>query len=269
MQFPIEFRKVWALTKKDMYNWSTYKSQAITTILGALIGVASWGFIASYRNVTVPEYNADYVSYLLIGILVSNVILPISTGLQTRLNPWTIETVLMSGIKTQTFVIGTVAWNYILSVLLFIPEMAIGVFIFKAHLVIDPVSAISAIVISSVIVFSISVITTGIRIVTKVTDPVTWSLMVGGQLLSGMTFPIQHLNDYVPGLSNLSWILPQTWIYHIVRLSTLDGASILQPTVAISFGITIAYALVLLPLSLWIFRWGLIRAKKDGALGWY
>ena len=26
MQLPIEPRKIWALTKRDIYNWSTYKN---------------------------------------------------------------------------------------------------------------------------------------------------------------------------------------------------------------------------------------------------
>ena len=268
-ELPIEFDKVWALTKRDMRNWTTYRSQMVTTILSGMLGITSWGFNATYRNRAVTEYNTDYVSFLIVGILVANLILPLGQGIQQRLNPWTLETTLMTGLRTPTLVLGNVAWTYILSLLLSTPQFIVGVYIFGANLNVNIVSLILAIAISSVIVFSLAIISTGLRIVTKVSDPVTWGLNFAQLLLAGMTFPIQHLDDFVPGLSRISWLLPQTWIYHIVRLSALGGASILQPDVAVSFLVTLLIATILLPLSMRVFRWGLSRAKREGTLGWY
>jgi ABC-2 type transport system permease protein len=269
VEFPIEFGKVWALTKRDIYNWSTYKSQIFTTIISALIGVASWGFNATFRNVAVPEYGTDYVSFLIIGILVTNLILPLGSGVQKQLNPMTLETVLMTGLRTPTFVLGTTLWNYILSIILFIPQIIIGVNVFGAHLVINYASLLVSIVISSLIIFCLAMISTGIRMVTKVTDPLSWGLTIAASLLSGMTFPVDHLNAYVPGLSTVSWLLPQTWIYHTVRLATLESGSLLDPQIAFPFLITLAYAVALVPIASLVYRWGLKRAKKDGTLGWY
>src|SRR5437899_1473565 len=102
MAFPIEFRKVWALAMRDMSQWATYRSTALTTILGSAIGVASWGLNATFRNVPVPQYNTDYVSFLVVGILVSNLISPLTSGVTSRLNAWTLESILMTGPKTAT-----------------------------------------------------------------------------------------------------------------------------------------------------------------------
>lgn len=269
MEIPFEPRKIWALTKRDMYSWASYKSQAVTMILTSVIGIASWGYNATYRNVPVPQYNTDYVSFLVVGILISNLILPLQQGLQRRINPWTLETILMSGVRTPTFVLGTVMWTYFISVALLIPQIFIGVYVFGAHLAINPLSFVIALLISSLIVFSLAVISTGMRLVTKVTDPVTWALTLSASLLSGMTFPIQHLNDYVPGLSTISWLLPQTWIYHVVRLASLENASLLNPSVAIAFSIAAGFAVIMVPIAFGIYRWGLNRAKRDGTLGWY
>jgi len=269
MQSPVELRKVWALTKRDIYNWSTYKSQIFTTIATSIIGVAAWGINADYRNISVPQYNTDYVSFLIVGILVTNLVLPLGSGVQRQLNPWTLETILMTGIKTPSFVLGTSLWTYILSVLLFIPQLYLGIHVFGAVLVINYVSLVLSILISSLIVFCLAMISTGIRIVTKVTDPITWGLAVSASVLSGLTYPVQQLNNYIPGLSTVSWLLPQTWIYHIVRLSTLEAGSLLNPQVAEAFLITLAYAIALVPISALVYRWGINRAKKDGTLGWY
>ncbi len=269
MQSPIEFGKVWALTKRDIYNWSTYKSQILTTVATSVIGIAAWGVNADYRNISVPQYSTDYVSFLIVGILVTNLVLPLGSGVQKQLNPWTLETILMTGIKTPTFVLGTSLWTYILSVVLFLPQVYLGVYVFGAHLVINYVSLVVSILISSLIIFCLAMISTGIRIVTKVTDPITWGLAMAASLLSGMTYPVSQLNNYIPGLSTVSWLLPQTWIYHIVRLSTLEGGSLLNLQIAVPVLITLGYALALVPIAFMVYRWGLNRAKKDGTLGWY
>lgn len=269
MKLPFEPRKVWALTKRDFYDWSSYKNQTVTTILAAAVGLASWGFNATYRDRPVPEYNTDFVSFLLVGILVGNVLMSLGSGLDRRIKPWTIETLLMTGLRTPTFVLGAVAWTYVLAAILFVPQLLLAIYVFGAHFYVNYLSLSVAIIISSMIIFSLSMIATGLRLVTKVTDPVTWGLTIAQQLLSGMAFPVSHLDNYLPGLSNISWLLPQTWVYHIVRLASLTDGSLLNPGVGFSFLIALIYAVLLLPLSLYIFRWGMRRAKMDGTLGWY
>ncbi|MDA4127898.1 MAG: ABC transporter permease [Thaumarchaeota archaeon] len=267
MESPVELGKVWAMTRRDMNKWATYKTQATTSILGGLLGIVSWGLNATFVNRLVPDYNTNYVSFLIVGVLISSLILPLSQGIQGSVSPFTLESILMTGLKAPTFILGTVLWPYILSVVLFLPQLVVGIVYFHATLSVNPVSFVLALVISTTIVFSIAMVSTAFRIVTKTSDPVSWSLAIAASLFSGMTFPVSHLNDYVPGLSTVSWFLPQTWVYHIVRLSTLENASILDANIAISFLIAMIFAVVLLPLAFYVFRWGLNRAKRDGTLG--
>ncbi len=269
MRFPIENRKVIALIRRDIRDWTSYKTQVAVTILSALVGFVSWGFNATYRSRPVPEYNTDYVSFLVTGILIAGIILSLTAGLANRLRPWMIESIIMTGIRPATFVVGTLAWSYILSIILFVPQLLIAIFYFNASLNVNPVSLIVAILISTIIIFSIAMASTGIRLVTKVADPISWSLATGQQLLSGMTFPVDHLNNYFPGITNVSWALPYTWVYHIVRLASLSGLSIVDPRASTSFLISALYATVLVPVGLATFRWGLKRAKKNGTLGMF
>jgi len=273
----IEWGKVSALIKRDMKNWTSYKMQIVIAILGALVGFASWGFNASYRNITVtfqsfqptPVYTTTYVAFLISGILVSNVVLSLTSGVTGGLRPWMLESILMTGIRPSTFVLGTVAWSYLLSVALFIPQLMIGIFFFNISLDVNLPTFILSVLISGILVFGISMASVGIRLVTKITDPVAWILGISLSLLSGQTFPVQYLNNYFPGISNLSWALPYTWIFDIIRLSTLTGASLFDPGVAEALLITLAYAVVLLPIGLYSFVWGLRKAKKQGTLGWW
>jgi len=274
MKLPFEPRKMWALTKRDIYNWSTYKSQAVTSILGAIIGIGVWGFTGAFRDVPVPQYNTDYISFLVVGILVTSVILPLGSGVQKQLNPWTLETILMTGIRTPTFVLGTSLWTYIFSLILFVPQAIIGVYVFGAHLDVNYFSLVTAVLISSLIIFSLAMISTGLRMVTKVTDPVTWAIGIGASLLSGLSYPVSTVTNFMSShgfgfLTWLPWILPQTWIYDIVRLSTLESGSLFDPSILLPFLVTLAYAIAFLPIAAFVYRWGMNRAKRDGTLGWF
>jgi hypothetical protein len=277
MRLPgIEWGKVLALMKKDMSNWASYKLQVLSSITGALVGFASWGFNASFRNQVVPltsfsgiAYTTTYLAYIVTGILVTNVVLSLNSSVRGGLRPWVLESVLMTGIRPSTFVLGSVAWSYILSVILFIPQLLIGIVFFQINLAVNYLSLIAAILVSGIIVFGISMASVGMRLVTKVTDPISWILGVSMTLLSGQTFPVQYLNNYFPGIAYLSWCLPYTWIFDTVRLSTLANASIIAPGVGEEFLISAVYAAFLVPAGLYLFLWGLRRAKKQGTLGWF
>ena len=273
----IDWSVVRALIRRDAQNWSSYKMQVVIAVVGALVGFTSWGFNASYRNVTVsfqgfnptPVYQISYLSFVVSGVLVSNVVLSLTGGVTNGLRPWMLESILMTGIRPSTFVLGTVAWSYMLSVVFFFPQLLIGLFFFNVGLDVNPVSFVLALLISGVIVFGISMESVGMRLVTKVTDPIAWVLGISMTLLSGQTFPIQYLNNYLPGITYVSWVLPYTWIFDIIRLSTLTGVSVLDPGMAEALLVSLVYALLLVPAGLFTFRWGLRRAKQQGTLGWY
>jgi len=268
MESPIEFGRIWALTRRDISRWYTYKSQVLTTLLSGSIGVASWGINGSYRNVTVPQYDCSYVSFLIVGIVISNLILPLTQGMQSRLNPTTLESIMMAGPKAATLVLGTSLWPYTLAVIFLIPQLLIGVFLFGAVLNVNILSFVLATLISTTIVFSLAMIGTGVKIVTKMADPFTVALSIAASLLAGMTYPVSYLNNYLPGLSTIALLIPQTWIYNIMRLATLTNASIFDPAVAEAFLGALVFAVVLLPISFYVFNISIRRAKNDGTLGW-
>jgi hypothetical protein len=161
-------------------------------------------------------------------------------------------------------------WTYIFSVITFIPYILIGIFLFNVKLNANILSVIVAFTISAAILIGLAMISTGLRIVTKSTDPVTWALNVLQSLFSGVAFPVIYLDIiFFPGVSTISWLLPQTWVYHLCRLALLTNSSLLDPNTLIEFLIGSMFALILLPIGSKIFRWGVDRSKREGTLGWY
>lgn len=271
MNIPIELKQIIAFTKRDFYSWTTYRTAVITQLINVFIGVFSWGVSATYVQKPVQEmYNSDYISFLVVGIAISNLIMPLAQGIERQLNPWTLETVLMTGIKTPVFVIGNIMWTYIFSVFTFIPYLFIGTHFFGAKLNANIPAVILAFLISAAILVGLSMISTGLRVVTKATDPVTWAINVLQNLLSGVSFPVIYLNTiFFPGFSTVSWFLPQTWVYHLSRLAMLTDPSLANPQTLLEFLKGSAFAIVLLPLGYKVLRWGITRSKREGTLGWY
>jgi hypothetical protein len=271
MGIRIALKQIIAFTQRDAQSWTSYKTAVITQVVSIFTGVFAWGVGAAYVQKPVQEmYNSDYISFLIVGVAISNLVLPIVQGVERQLNPWTLETILMTGVRTPVFVIGNITWTYILSVLTFIPYLIIGTLVFHAKLHANIPATIAAFIISAAILMGLAMISTGIRIVTKSTDPVTWVINVLQSLFAGVAFPVIYLNTILfPGASTISWFLPQTWVYHLSRLAMLDNPSLLDPSVLIEFLKGMAFAVVLLPIGYRVLRWGIDRSKREGTLGWY
>jgi len=271
MELPLWLQQIAAFTKRDFYSWATYKTTVFTQILNIFVGVFSWGVSAAYVQKPVPEmYGSDYLSFLVVGVAIGNLILPLAQGVQQQLNPWTLETILMTNIGTSVFVIGNVMWSYIFSIISLIPYLVIGTYTFHIRLNANIPSVILAFTISAAILVGLAMISTGLRIVTKSTDPVTWMINILQNLFAGISFPVVYLDTiFFPGISTISWFLPQTWVYHLCRLAMLTNPSLSDPTILFEFVKGSLFAIILLPIGYKIFQWGLHRSKSEGTLGWY
>ena len=271
MDIGLKLKQIATFTKRDFYSWTTYKTAMVTQLINIFVGVFSWGVRAAYVQKPVPEmYGSDYISFLVVGIAISNFIMPLVQGMRNQLNPWTLETILMTGISTPVFVIGNVMWNYIFSVITFIPYLLIGIHVFGARLNVNVATTIVAFAISAAILMGLAMISTGLRILTKSTDPITWALNILQNLFSGIAFPVVFLDSlFFPGVSTISWLLPQTWVYHLCRLSMLTNPSLLDPTIQIQLLKGSIFAVILFPIGWKVFEWGVRRSKREGTLGWY
>jgi ABC-2 type transport system permease protein len=271
MKIPMALRQIIGFTKRDFLSWATYKTAVMTQLIGIFIAVFAWGVSAAYVQKPVAEmYSSDYISFLVVGVAVSNLIMPLAQGVERQLNPWTLETIFMTGVGTPIFVLGNVMWTYIISVISFIPYLVIGTLVFHAQLNVNMISAALAFAISAAILIGLAMISTGIRIVTKSTDPITWAVNILQNLFAGVMFPVVFLDTiFFTGASTISWFLPQTWVYHLCRLSMLTNASLSDPAIMLTFIQGAAFAALLLPLGYFVFQWGVKRAKREGTLGWY
>jgi len=156
------------------------------------------------------------------------------------------------------------------SIITFVPYLVIGILVFGAKLNVNFTATILAFTISAAILMGLAMVSSGLRIVTKSTAPITWAINIFQNLFSGIAFPVVYLDTiFFPGVSTVSWFLPQTWVYHLCRLSMLTNPNLFDPVILIQYLKGLVFAVVLFPVGYKIFQWGVLRAKREGTLGHY
>ena len=93
---------------------------------------------------------------------------------------------------------------------------------------------------------------------------VVWLFSSLAWLLTGMTFPVSVLP---PWLQKLAALIPVTHSLDGLRMAMVKGAS--WSALAAPLAALLAFAVLLLPLSLWLFGRALRRARIEGTLSFY
>jgi len=98
-------------------------------------------------------------------------------------------------------------------------------------------------------------------LIVKVGDPVSFILQSLTMIFSGTMFPITVLPE---ALRYVSWILPQTWIYYLARLTLFKAASVIS--LATEFTILSAVAIILFLMGYFVFMKGINKIKTEGLI---
>ena len=107
----------------------------------------------------------------------------------------------------------------------------------------------------------------GIVVMIKRGDPIAMGFTFLTQLVSGVFYPLGLLPWY------LKWVgfaLPLTYSLDGIRRTFMNGESLFSNSVIqIDFVALIVFIIVMVPLSLQVFKWAYRRAQREGTLGQY
>jgi ABC-2 type transport system permease protein len=102
---------------------------------------------------------------------------------------------------------------------------------------------------------------TGIVLVSKRGDPITWVLTTLTGLISGVLYPVAMLPDWI---QKVSYALPTTQALAALRLALLQHAGIAE--LAAPLSALLLWGCISLPAGLLILRWGSVRRVRRGVL---
>ena len=192
--------------KRDMISFSTYKTNIIILVGTAVFGVLSFAYLgqSSVNQAVTNLFHTNYTTYLLIGLAFNTYLGQALTLVQKTINPWALEEVLVSPTRLSTFIIGSSIWGFVWSTVVVAIYLLVGVYFFGVILSINIVGTLIVLALGIGTFVGISMIGSGILILTKQGDPVTALMTVAITLFGNVLFPPQILPYFLQVIAYLT-----------------------------------------------------------------
>ncbi|HEV2193852.1 MAG TPA: ABC transporter permease [Nitrosopumilaceae archaeon] len=216
-----------AFIKKDVRSRVIYKINLSLNFLNTLVAALTWSLLGQNAQLgsALAPYGGSFISYLLVGMAFNEYMMESLKAVQKSINPSELEEILAYPVRLRVFIFGNVLWGYTFHTINVLIYFSLGILVFGVTFnAVDPVGAIITLVLGIAVMFSFSLLASGILIVLKQGDIVQWLIGALSMLFAGVYFPIKLLPSQ---LQTISWILPQTYFFELMRLA-LKGHQLIK-----------------------------------------
>ncbi len=264
------FKKALAFIKKDFLVESSYKLSFIFRIFGVLVTVFTYFFIDKlfgHRIVGhLQQFGVTYFSYVLLSMAFFSYVGvglgSFSSRIRLEQMQGTLEAILLTPTKISTILFSLALWNFLFATLDMAIYITLGIFLFKIDFSNINISSTLVILFLTIISFSgLGILSASFIMVFKRGNPVGWIINSMEGLIGGVYFPITIMPAW---LQFLAKFLPITHAIRAIELAVYRGYSITQLAKEITF--LLLFALLLLPLSLAVFKYALKKTRREGSL---
>ncbi|MEE9150801.1 MAG: ABC transporter permease [Thermoplasmata archaeon] len=250
--------------------WYRFKISFIFSLISMIMAIAIWFFMSKLVN---ADFTDDWFTFVLVGIIINQYVL---TTLSTYLDSlkelyWSnqLEFYLTSPSRLKTFFLASLTWTYTYATINAVLYFAIGVFVFDANLAFGPETLIIIPILFLLIVglSGIGLISASMFMLVDAkgeVEPINWAISTVTLLVSGVIFPYEAFLDHFPPLYYVAIAMPQTWAIAGIRGIMFEGKGI--DSVIPILGILAVFAVVLFPLGVAMFRWGIKKGERVGSL---
>ncbi len=270
-------RACWAAGWLEYRNLRYYPSNLLLAGAQELTAIGVWYFVGRFLDAgasqAVQQYGANYLAYVVVGVLLNQVSLAALNGPFTTISEafWDkrLETYRLSIHGIWANVIGRLGWAVLFSTVLqcaaLIVLLAVGGLGLHAG-----VNAPLAVAASLLLVLSnagIGIAGASLFFLLEVKsgqDPITWAYRYLVMLASGLYVPLTVLPGW---LQRLSGVLPQTYGLAAVRLIVLTGASWDSAALWANLVPLALATLLTLLFGYGMLSWALRRAERGGGIG--
>jgi len=265
--------KAKAFIRKDFLGNISYKMDFLTQWVGVFVSIFTFYYLSKIvgkqASGYLTEYGGDYFPFVLVGIAARNYIgtsLTIFSSKITKEQIWgTLEVMLTTPTQLPAILISLSLYDFILASVNVFLYVFVGVTFLGVNFGGANLFAALIILLLTIVSFScFGIISASFTMVFKRGDPVLWLMSGLVTFFGGVLFPVSVLPEY---LQIISYSIPITYALRALRFALLKGYSwdMLSGDIIVLLG----FCLVLLPISMIIFRWALRRAKTKGTLTFY
>lgn len=267
--------KVFAFVMRDFKVWWTYKLWVSLDIIGSLTSVATYYFVSrivSPSALVTSGYAADFLTFAVIGISFQHYVFSSVSSLSEAIRDeqWagTMETILSSSTSFKVFLLGESVFRFMVSSYFLSASLAMGLVI-GARFNVTMWSIASAVVMTALLIMShmvVGILSAGAILKLKQGDPVVWAFSWLTQLFSGVLYPLGLLPDY------LQWLgaaFPLTYSLDGLRRCLMNAEDFTSRVMIEDIAKLSAFVIVLLPVSIWVFKRAYDSTRREGSLGQY
>ncbi|HZD60061.1 MAG TPA: ABC transporter permease [Anaerolineae bacterium] len=265
--------KVLAFLRKDLKLEMSYRFSFLMHFLSIFLSVAIFFFISKLIGSSVSahlkDYGGNYFSFALVGIAFSNFL---GTGLSSfssiissAQSEGTVEAMLVTPTKVSSIIVMASIWDFLMTTFDVLVYLALGALLFGLNLSQSNIPAAALIIFLTILASSgLGIISASFIMVLKRGDPVNWLFGSFSSFIGGTYFPVTVLPDW---LQKVSYLFPMFYALRAMRHAVLQGFSFtaLLP----DMGALALFSIIILPISIIMFKWAVKLAKTDGSLVTY
>jgi ABC-2 type transport system permease protein len=178
------------------------------------------------------------------------------------------ETILSSRTSFRVFLLGESVFRFLVGSYFLIASLVMG-FIIGAKFNLTLGSALAATILTVLLIAShmvVGVLGAGAILKLKQGDPIVWAFTWLTQLFSGVLYPLGLLPGY------LQWVgavFPLTFSLDGLRRCLMNGEDLTSIAILGDAAKLVVFIVVMLPVSLWVFKVAYDSTRREGALGQY
>lgn len=262
-----------AFLRRELIEEASYPLKIVVGIGATLVSlgflVIFADFVGSAMNRNASGLEGGYLAFALVGLsfhtLLDTALRELSARIRQAQVQGTFEALLATRTPLSSLMIALPMYPLLRTCLRFAGLLLLGWWLLDVPLRFDNGPVVLATFALSITVFAALGLTfAGLTVVFKRTEPLIAVFNAGCFFLSGVIVPFQELPA---PLQIVSTVLPMTPALEAFRTAAVRGGDF--AAVAPALGHLLIFAVVLVPLSVWVFRWSLRQALRDGSLGHY
>jgi ABC-2 type transport system permease protein len=262
-------RKIGWFCRRDFSIARSYRVAFLFEIAETLFAVATFYYLSHF--IQVPAFAQSpsaggYFAFAIVGFAffdyLSVALNAFDQSIEEARRNGTLEYLLVTQTRLPVILAGSAIYPFLVLSLRTAVYLAWAVVLFQFP--VDQANWAGGILIlaASVLAFAgLGVLSASYALLFKRGNPVKWLFLGAAGLVSGVMYPVTVLP---PVLQRLARLMPVTYSLEGMRAALLEQKSLsgLWPHLRALF----LFALVLLPVSLWVFSWALRRTKITGTL---
>lgn len=185
----------------------------------------------------------------------------LATAIRSEQLQGTLESVLMTPISVPGLIVASSTLSFIEATLYSSLYLVFGALFFGVTYQGSYLLAFLILMLTTMVFASLGILSASFAIVFKKGDPIAVLAGTGTAVFSGVFFPPQLLPDTMQKISKL---LPATYGLEAIRGVLIENNGLTETRGPIMT--LLAFLVILLPISLWIFSRAVRRAKREGSL---